>query len=73
MVKRNNCQIINIKMNTLKMRKFKAWCFVYEDYLIQMHNIVNEFKGKNISNIEFKEFVVFLFNNSSQYISPYIK
>lgn len=53
--------------------KFKAWCYAYERYLEDMFTILNKYKEKSFYNIDPKKFAIFLFNNSSQYISPYAR
>lgn len=51
------------------------WLIVYEKYLLTMHNILihelNKYKASLFNKIEFKDFLTFAFNHSSQYISAY--
>ncbi len=50
---------------------FASWCDAYADYLEEMYNIMNEYKEKH-AVITKADFAQFVYNNSSQYISPYI-
>lgn len=53
--------------------RFKKWVDVYQPYLIEMFYIMRNNLDKEMkkNNIEFRDFCVFAFNHSSQYISPY--
>lgn len=61
-----------VKMKKLTHR-LNIWYYVYKKYLENLYNITYKYKGKIFNNINYKEFVVFTFNHSSQYISPFAK
>lgn len=57
------------------MKYFKLWFYAHHKYLLtmyeQMLDDMNYYKVKQHSNISFKDFVVFVYNHSSQRISEY--
>ncbi len=58
------------------LSKYKLWLFIYEKHLLNMYNLLdnklNKYKVKVFHKIGYKEFFVFAFNHSSQYISPFV-
>ena len=50
---------------------YNSWDYVYERYLGDMFNILNKYRGNKFNIISSVEFSKFLFDKSSQYISPY--
>lgn len=52
---------------------FEIWYFKYETHLFNLYNItINRLKNNKIdTDITFEKFCIFVYNNSSGYISNY--
>ena len=59
-------------MDILNSKQFIKWCDYYKDYLEKIYQIIQREDYKNYFDIDYTEFIVFFYVQSSGYLDEFI-